>query len=703
MARYGAQSSGVEGSDHPANGRLDSWKEIAAYLGRGVRTVQRWERDEGLPVHRLAHEKRGTVYAYRHELDAWWQSRGSTLSANDAESESGIGAGAARNQGRVEEAPGRYRTQKHWLMAGGAAMAAVLLVTVLWLRADEPNQPLTLQRVTTTTARTVQATLSPDGKMVAYVSDGGRDGAPGQIWVQQIGSPTAIQLTHDAARHSLPSFSADGTRILFSRVTAHERGIYEVPALGGEAKLVLADVQRAVFSPDGKWIAYGAKSRLLLRAVNGTGTRDLSADLIAASQPVWSPDSSKLLVTARTHTDAEPEWWIVSLDGAPAVETGILRALRQNGFNEGWARTSPSWAADDQIVFSGRNRDGWSIWRQQLNTRTFEPDGVPQRLTTGTTVEWWPSVAAGRLAYVSSHADSNIWSLPADTNAGTVAGPLRRLTRGSGVTAYPSLSGDGRVLAFASDRTGDWDIYIKELTTAKEVVTAGGPERQMYAALSSDGSRLAFGVVTGESEVTRPVFVATVPDGRIQKLCDDCNGRPRGWLPGDRHLVLERFARVNSVAVLDTTTGHQVDLLVSPHRSVSNPRVSTDGRWIAFEASERRLAPTTYVARLNGGVASIPESAWTQVDHDAGLPFWSPDGRLLYYVTGTTVAAQMIRARRFEPETGQFRGEPFDIYSLDTASVPAFLTSGAALVATADQIILTLAEFRGDVWATSVR
>jgi TolB-like protein/cytochrome c-type biogenesis protein CcmH/NrfG len=56
-------------------GRLDSWKEIAAYLKRGVRTVQRWEREENLPVHRLQHEKAGTVYAYKHELDAWWTAR----------------------------------------------------------------------------------------------------------------------------------------------------------------------------------------------------------------------------------------------------------------------------------------------------------------------------------------------------------------------------------------------------------------------------------------------------------------------------------------------------------------------------------------------------------------------------------------------------------------------------------------------------
>src|SRR6188472_2139034 len=59
----------------PDEPRLDSWKEIASYLGRGIRTVQRWEREEGLPVHRLDHAKRGSVYASRRELTAWWESR----------------------------------------------------------------------------------------------------------------------------------------------------------------------------------------------------------------------------------------------------------------------------------------------------------------------------------------------------------------------------------------------------------------------------------------------------------------------------------------------------------------------------------------------------------------------------------------------------------------------------------------------------
>ncbi len=53
------------------SGALNSWKEIAAYLGRGVRTVQRWEREAGLPIHRPYRRKRTSVLALKREIDAW--------------------------------------------------------------------------------------------------------------------------------------------------------------------------------------------------------------------------------------------------------------------------------------------------------------------------------------------------------------------------------------------------------------------------------------------------------------------------------------------------------------------------------------------------------------------------------------------------------------------------------------------------------
>jgi TolB-like protein/Flp pilus assembly protein TadD len=72
---------------------LDSWKEIAAYLGRSEKTVRRWEQTEGLPVHRLRHDKRSSVYAYSTELEAWRKARRSSHQLEPGPDENGSAAG----------------------------------------------------------------------------------------------------------------------------------------------------------------------------------------------------------------------------------------------------------------------------------------------------------------------------------------------------------------------------------------------------------------------------------------------------------------------------------------------------------------------------------------------------------------------------------------------------------------------------------
>src|ERR1700732_2151165 len=67
----GETFQGTAPSARPPEDRLDAWKEIAAYLNRDVTTVQRWEKREGMPVHRHVHDRMGSVYASRAELDAW--------------------------------------------------------------------------------------------------------------------------------------------------------------------------------------------------------------------------------------------------------------------------------------------------------------------------------------------------------------------------------------------------------------------------------------------------------------------------------------------------------------------------------------------------------------------------------------------------------------------------------------------------------
>ena len=80
MQNSSASSVKISGLPRWAPERLDSWKEVASFFRRDVRTVQLWEKGEGLPVRRQHHKKLGTIYAYRQELEAWWEAR-STMSA----------------------------------------------------------------------------------------------------------------------------------------------------------------------------------------------------------------------------------------------------------------------------------------------------------------------------------------------------------------------------------------------------------------------------------------------------------------------------------------------------------------------------------------------------------------------------------------------------------------------------------------------
>lgn len=136
-------------------GRLDSWKEIASYLKRDVRTVQRWEKTEGLPVHRHLHEKQGTVYAFKSEIDEWARER--TLPEEETgfvtrdvpqdEDQANEVPSAGGTDGELKLAPPTdsgnqepswqarlfgYIRQKHWLAVMGLAAIGAVGVYAMW-------------------------------------------------------------------------------------------------------------------------------------------------------------------------------------------------------------------------------------------------------------------------------------------------------------------------------------------------------------------------------------------------------------------------------------------------------------------------------------------------------------------------------------------------------------------------------------------
>ncbi len=110
-------------SETPSERRLDSWKEIATYLGRDVTTVQRWERQEGMPVHRHLHHKRGSVYALSSDLDAWRQGRKLRFEEEQEPAMEAAGAG-----GRQTTVPRGRR----WLILGSSFLVLAAIVSLAY-------------------------------------------------------------------------------------------------------------------------------------------------------------------------------------------------------------------------------------------------------------------------------------------------------------------------------------------------------------------------------------------------------------------------------------------------------------------------------------------------------------------------------------------------------------------------------------------
>jgi len=109
--------------------RLESWKEIAAYLGRDVTTVRRWEKREGLPVYRLQHSKLGSIYAYTSELDDW----------RDRETLAGGTDAPDAPDAKADRQPTRIGRVHRWLIAGGVAVVALLVAAYLSTRSRAFN------------------------------------------------------------------------------------------------------------------------------------------------------------------------------------------------------------------------------------------------------------------------------------------------------------------------------------------------------------------------------------------------------------------------------------------------------------------------------------------------------------------------------------------------------------------------------------
>lgn len=560
--------------------RLISWKDIAAYFGRDIRTVRRWEADEGLPVHRLVHGKASSVYASRRELDDWLAARS-----------------AARSLTSLR------LSRVRWFVPGLAVVTAsvVALVVILtpWMMNAPGSDVWEVRELEAAAGQSLEPALSPDGRQIAYSWNGAKE-ENFDIYVRLTAGGPPLRLTYDAAIEYSPAWSPDGGRIAFLRGTGAGRGrIVVVPALSGPEQssgefltqvwpVGFAPGPHLQWSPDGRWliVAMRQDERGPLRLARVSPS---SWEMQAITNPVYpdrgdtggdvSPDG-RLLAYCRHVSWGNADLHVMPLT-SDCLPAGPTRRIETGA---PW-NVSPAWLpGGDRVVLS----HGTLFSHRLVSVPISGGSAAPLSGLTGHAS--FPSAvrvgARDLLVYTRRIEVANLWRRQISRSESARGSSKLRFLASTGRDFNPQYSPDGRRIVFMSDRTGRPEIWVCDADGSNAVVWTDSPGETLGAPeWSPDGSRLAY---TADAGKRMRVLIVAAP-------------------------------------------GAQPKELYSATGSIWNLTWSPDGEWIYF-GSDRPL-----------GVVRIPAAggASALVAEGARSITFTPDGRFRFFVRAGQHADQL--------------------------------------------------------------
>jgi Tol biopolymer transport system component len=557
-------------SPRRADDRLASWKAISAYLKRDVSTVQRWEKHEGMPVHRHLHAKRGSVYAYRAELDAWWVSRASRLDALQA---------AAAGQEAVRSPTYGFRRRWSWMalvatvLLGAGAVAAWLVESAGRVERN-PLADADFSTLTDFDGIEQAAAISRDGRLAAFLSD--RDGT-WDVWITQIGTGEFRNLTLGRAGSVLNqevrnlAFSPDGALVtLWVRSQEPDPAggisVWAVPAMGGALRRYLPGAAELDWSSNGTRIVYHPPGPGDPMFTAGS-PREAGRQIYVAPAgihnhfPVWSPDDAYIYFVRGVPPD-KTDIWRIAADGSDPqrltfhdsrvshpvfLDRGTLLYLATTQDGSGpWVHvldlgrrssrrlalgveryTSLAASADGRRIVATLARPKSSLWRATI-TRGLIDTTAARRIAMPTTRGRSPRFGPGFLLYVSAESQQDaLWKLAESGSIELWSAPQTRIAGG------PAVSPDGRRVAFTTEG-GD--------RSALTIMTPDGTEARTLAesldvrsppAWSPDGASITVAALRDGI----PRLVSVPLDGRPPIPIVDGYSTDPSWSPDGRFLV----------------------------------------------------------------------------------------------------------------------------------------------------------------------
>lgn len=628
------KNSAIDASNRGQEDRLDSWKKIASYLKRDVSTVQRWERREAMPVHRHRHDKLGSVFAYRSELDAWWESRRTRLALEGA-GESEQPSQALQTAANILPKSVLRARPSRLLRVALAAVIVLIGGTLVWLAAETDyswRNPLANARFTRLSefAGTEQAAaISSDGKFVAFLSD--RDGQV-DAWGGEVGSGTYRNLTRGALRELVvvnPSvrvlgFSADSSLVSIwtRRANGSQTGdvnILAVPTAGGPLRPYLREAGEFDWSRDGTKLVYHTTAPgdpLFVRESGKAGDRRIyvAPAGVHCHFPLWSPDDAFIYFVRGVPPD---DWdiWRIHPSGAGLERITLLDA-----------RVSYPVMLDRRtLVYLATDADGSGPWMYAVDVERR----LPHRISSG--LESYSSLAGSadgsRLVATIANPRTSVWHASL-TEGGTAAAPARNpsLVLANGVA--PRLGADFLLyVSWRGERQGIWSLKhgaTREIWNSAHSRIVGGP------AIAPDGRRIAFSV---EDSGKTLLYMMDSDGSHVRVLADSLalRGNP-GWAPDGQSVVSAAVRNGEPRLTRIFLNGDSPLPLVSEYSL--DPVWSPDGRFLVYSGADVGTTFPLRAAAADGRPYPLPSVMLTR---GARRVAFSPDPQALVILDGEII------------------------------------------------------------------
>jgi serine/threonine protein kinase len=601
---------------------------------------------------------------------------------------------------RPLESPSRSGSSRLRMRTTLAVIGMILLIAGTWFvlreKRSSAGPAASPVRLTIEAGSASYPTISADGKLIAFASD--RSGNF-DIYVQQIGGKNPIRVTDSPFDEIEPSFTPDATQIVFYS-KQDGGGIYVVPTFGGDPRRLVTNGYRPRVSPDGSLVAYwiarqppvfSDHDQVAVIPISGGSSRVIQPEF-QAGKPIWSPDGKHLLFQARPGPSKELDWWVAPVQGGPAVQTGAYAIFSAAGARP----VSPEFWHGNRIYGSVRSGDSTNLWSIALSPKTHQAEGVAARLTDSTQPERYFSISQnGTLVFASTLSNSDIYSLPLDAERGKVTGPLRRLTQELSEETYPTASADGAKMTYQSDRSGKFEVWVREMATGKENALATlSPSYTTTSVISPDGSQVAYTVIRDNSKL----YVMSTSGGTPRLLCE--RAQALSWSPDGGSLIVDSFETGNgSLVRLDLSTGKRVPLPVPSLAKYAD--ISPDQRWQDLYVEKDRDRGDIFISPLDSQPA--PKERWIPIaENVAGVHSigWSPQGRFLYWFSDID-GRECLYGRPLDLATKRPMGPAVLVQHLhQRARLNTYYD--VPMLFNADQLLLPLTESYSTIWMRKI-